>query len=54
MATDAALRLGLDAEIEPLLQLGNALGLVDDHAHRSLLVRRQELIERTTVDPQAA
>ena len=54
VATDAALRLGLNAEIEPLLDLGNAIGLVDDHAHRSLLVRRQALLERAGDDPQAA
>jgi len=54
VATDAALRPGLNAEIEPLLHLGRAIGLVDDHAQRSLLVRRQTLLERTSDDPQAA
>ena len=47
IATDLTLRLGLDAEIEPLMALGTAFAL-DDHALRSLRTRRGESIEGST------
>jgi tetratricopeptide (TPR) repeat protein len=46
VATELALRLGLNAEIEPLLTLSSSLGFVDDHAQRALRLRRNELSER--------
>jgi tetratricopeptide (TPR) repeat protein len=43
IATDLVLRLGLDAELEPLLELGSTLTAVDDYALESLRTRMAEI-----------